>query len=172
MAGTRASATPSSSALRRSGLPSRAPGPSPRRSPARDQEGRALRRIPCFPAPSRGALADANREFHVADGYLGDPFEAVIPDGEESRFGGRRFWLAHGDLVNEADRQYRLWRRISKSRVLWRAFSVLPSGAGVGIGNALEKRLRGTNVRHKSYFPQQGCEAYGRRLVAAGYDRI
>ena len=37
------------------------------------------------------------------------------------------------------------------------------------IGNTLEGRLRGTNVRHKSYFPQQACEAYGtaqgRRIV-------
>jgi UDP-2,3-diacylglucosamine hydrolase len=117
-------------------------------------------------------LVEGNRDFHVADGYLGDPFAAVVPDGEETFFAGRRFWLTHGDLVNEADRQYRMWRRFSKSRALWTAFRALPSGIGTSAGNALEARLRGTNVRHKAYFPQEACERYGRRLIALGYDRI
>src|SRR5206468_1879461 len=126
----------------------------------------ALRRLAAD--GTRIHLVEGNRDFHVADGYLGDAFEAVIAEGEETHFGGRRFWLTHGDLVNAADRQYRLWRRFSKSRALWTAFSALPASVGVGVGNALEKRLRGTNARHKSYFPHQACEAYGRRLVAAG----
>lgn len=130
----------------------------------------ALRRLRV--SGTRVRLVEGNRDFHVADGYLGDPFEAVVPDGETTTFAGRRFWLTHGDLVNESDRPYRLWRRVSKSRVAWTAFSALPASAGVGIGNALERRLRGTNVRHKSYFPQEACEAYGRRHIAAGYDRI
>lgn len=95
-----------------------------------------------------------------------------MPDGEEIVFANRRFWLTHGDLVNESDRQYRLWRRISKSRARWAAFSALPSRVGIGIGNALEGRLRGTNVRYKSYFPQEACETYGRRRLAAGFDRV
>jgi len=130
----------------------------------------ALRRLAA--SGTRLRYVEGNRDFHVAAGYLGDPFEAVVSDGEEGAFGGRRFWLTHGDLVNEADRQYRLWRRISKSRAVWAAFSALPSRVGLGIGNALETRLRGTNVRHKSYFPQHACEAYGRRLIASGFDRV
>ena len=115
---------------------------------------------------------EGNRDFHIARGYFGDPFEAVIPNGEELRFGGRRFWLTHGDLVNEADRQYRLWRRVSKHAGLWAIVSALPSRAGTGLANMLEGRLRGTNVRHKSYFPEEACERYGKRLIAQGYDRI
>jgi len=130
----------------------------------------ALRRLAARGTSVR--YVEGNRDFHIAEGYLGDPFEAVIPDGEEAVFGGRRFWLSHGDLVNEADRQYRLWRRFSKSAPLWSFFSALPASAGQGIGSALESRLRGTNVKHKSYFPMEACETYGRRLVAAGYDRV
>ena len=130
----------------------------------------SLRRLAAGGARVR--YVEGNRDFHIADGYLGDPFEAIVPEGEETAFGGRRFWVAHGDLVNEADRQYRLWRRISKGRLLWKGFSALPSGIGKRLANALEGRLRGTNVRHKSYFPLGACERYGRRLIAAGYDRI
>lgn len=130
----------------------------------------SLRRL--AEAGVRIRYVEGNRDFHVADGYLGDPFESVIPVGEELLFGGRRLWLTHGDLLNEADRQYRLWRSVSKSRLLWALFSALPASAGVGIGNALEGRLRGTNVRHKSYFPQEACETLGRRLIAKGFDRI
>jgi UDP-2,3-diacylglucosamine hydrolase len=130
----------------------------------------ALRRLAASGTAVR--LVEGNRDFHVADGYAGDPFEKVEPDGEERAFAGRRLHLAHGDLVNEADRQYRAWRRFSKGPGLWRLFRMLPARAGVGIGNVLESRLRGTNVRYKSSFPQETFEAYGRRLVASGVDRV
>lgn len=130
----------------------------------------ALRRLSM--AGVRVRYVEGNRDFHIAEGYLGDPFEAVVLVGEEIVFGGRRIWLTHGDLLNEADRQYRLWRRFSKSGPLWSLFSALPSGAGMRIGNALEDRLRGTNVRHKSYFPQAACETFGRKLVGSGFDRV
>src|SRR5262245_45530760 len=95
-------------------------------------------------------LVEGNRDFHVEDGYLDDPFDRVVPEGEAFEFAGRHFWVSHGDLVNDADRQYRTWRRFSKSRGVWAAVSLLPSAAGVALGNALEARLRGTNLRHKS----------------------
>jgi len=130
----------------------------------------ALRRLAASGTAVR--LVEGNRDFHVEDGYAGAPFQAVVPDSEERDFGGRRLHFAHGDLVNEADRQYRAWRRFSKSGALWTAFRLLPGGAGVGIGSFLETRLRGTNVRYKSYFPEETFAAYGRRLVAAGVDRV
>ena len=117
-------------------------------------------------------LVEGNRDFHVEDGYAGDPFEVIVPVTEERTFGARRLHFAHGDLVNEADRQYRAWRRFSKSRGLWAAFRRLPARAGVGVGSFLETRLRGTNVRYKSYFPEATFAAYGRRLVTSGVDRI
>ena len=117
-------------------------------------------------------LVEGNRDFHVEDGYDEDPFERVVPESEERDFGGRRLHFAHGDLVNVADRQYRAWRRFSKSRALWGTFRLLPGRAGVGIGSFLETRLRGTNLPYKSYFPRDTFEAYARRLVASGVDRV
>jgi len=130
----------------------------------------ALRRLAASGTAVR--LVEGNRDFHVEDGYAGDPFEAIVPDSEERTFAGRRLHFAHGDLVNEDDRQYRAWRRFSKSRALWAAFRCLPGPAGVGIGSFLEARLRGTNVAYKSYFPEPTFAAYGRRHVAGGVDRI
>ena len=130
----------------------------------------ALRRVAS--SGTRVRLVEGNRDFHVGEGYLGDPFESVFPDQHTLDFRGRRFWIAHGDLVNEADRQYRLWRRVSKSSPVWAGVSLLPSRTGISLGERLEGRLRGTNVRHKSYFPTEACETYGRRRIAEGFDRV
>lgn len=115
---------------------------------------------------------EGNRDYHIGEGYLNDPFEAVVPVGEERIFGGKRFWLTHGDLVNTKDRQYRLWRRVSKSRLVWSLTKAIPARTGVAIANHLESTLRGTNVRNKSYFPTAACQEYGGALIAQGYDRI
>lgn len=85
---------------------------------------------------------------------------------------GRRAHLAHGDLVNTRDRQYRAWRAVSKNRLFFSAFSLLPAGARVSIAESLERRLAGTNVRHKSGFPVAECEAYARRRIEEGREIV
>jgi len=81
---------------------------------------------------------------------------------------GHRAHLAHGDLVNSRDRQYRAWRAVSKNRLFFSGFSLLPAGARLSIANRLERRLAVTNLRHKSGFPLAECEAYARKRIGEG----
>ena len=44
----------------------------------------------------------------------------VYPDGREESLGGRRAFVAHGDLSNPKQWKYRLFRRIVKNRAMYR----------------------------------------------------
>ena len=116
----------------------------------------------------RTILAEGNRDFHVRQGYEGDAFDEVAETEVELSVGARRVRLAHGDLVNVADRPYRLWRRLSRSAPVWAGVGLLPSRAGIRFAERLESKLRGTNVRHKSSFPEAAARDYAARAFTDG----
>src|SRR6266850_2402608 len=72
---------------------------------------------------------EGNHDFFLAPLYDGDPFDRLESDALEETLGGRRAHLAHGDLVNTRDRQYRAWRAVSKNRVFFATFGLLPAAA-------------------------------------------
>ena len=59
---------------------------------------------------------EGNRDFFLRGSYVESKFREVC-DEETFVEGGRRFLLTHGDLLNEEDRPYRLWRAISKNPI-------------------------------------------------------
>lgn len=81
--------------------------------------------------------------FHeVVDGTV----ELATPRG--------RLVLAHGDTMNRRDRQYRLWRAVSRSRPMLGLARALPRPRLARFTERLSQRMRDTNQRHKSYFPE------------------
>ncbi len=60
----------------------------------------------------------------------------------------------HGDLVNAADRRYRLWNLVSRSGFLWLVGRLLPKGTAQALANRLERVLRTTNRAYKVAFPE------------------
>jgi UDP-2,3-diacylglucosamine hydrolase len=124
---------------------------------------------------SRGVtvkFVEGNRDFSVSRHHLGRPFADVSPGRLVETFAGRRVLAEHGDEVNIADRQYRLWKAVSKSAPVYGAFRLLPGAWGVRAGEALERRLSGTNLRHKSYFPEEPCRAWAADLLGRVCDTI
>lgn len=73
--------------------------------------------------------------------------------------------LAHGDLVNRADRQYRAWRAFSRSVPLRLLARSLPRPAVRRIGERVAKRLESTNQTHKSYYPEEQLVARAREVT-------
>jgi UDP-2,3-diacylglucosamine pyrophosphatase LpxH len=65
----------------------------------------------------------------------------------------------HGDLINTADRPYRLWNLISRSGPLWLFFRLLPGGTARRISTWLEQQLRTTNPTYKLSFPREAFRA-------------
>lgn len=115
---------------------------------------------------------EGNRDYFVGESWGGDPFAEVAGDRLEERAGPARILASHGDLVNLADRQYRLWRAATRSVAARGLLSLLPSGTGRALANGLEARLRGTNMRHKGSLPEPMLRDYARRAFTAGFSHV
>jgi len=113
---------------------------------------------------------EGNRDYGVS-ALRGAPFEAVERD-LGLRVAGRAVWLSHGDLVNRADRQYRLWCAVTRSRPAGALLNLLPGRAGRRLLAGLEGRLRATNVACRSSYPTLEVEAYLERLAAQGHEMV
>jgi len=121
-------------------------------------EGRGVRLV----------YVEGNRDFHLRRVHLGDPFETVAEDSLVETFGGWKFWATHGDAINLDDRPYRAWKAFSKSAPVYGAFSLLPGALGTRLAESLERKLSGTNIKHKTRFPIEHCRAYARLVLEQG----
>jgi UDP-2,3-diacylglucosamine hydrolase len=122
---------------------------------------------------SRGArllYVEGNRDYGIASSVARAAFDVVAPAGITEQAGGHRIRIEHGDLANAADRRYRTWRRVSRSRPLWAAMRLLPPGARRGLATSVERRLRGTNRAFKGTFPEVAVRSYARPFFAGGHD--
>jgi UDP-2,3-diacylglucosamine hydrolase len=115
---------------------------------------------------------EGNHDFFLAPLYEGDPFERLAPDALDLTLPGRRVHLAHGDLVNSRDRQYLAWRRVSKNRLFYRTFNLLPVALRQSIAGTLERSLARTNLEFRGAFPFAECEVYARARLRAGFDLL
>lgn len=115
---------------------------------------------------------EGNRDYRIADRYLGTAFDDVTRTTLVERFGGHDILVAHGDLANVADRQYRAWRRVSRNGIFWAALNLLPRARRRRFADDLEARLRRTNLAHKQVFPEAEIRAYSRGFFAHGHDTV
>jgi UDP-2,3-diacylglucosamine hydrolase len=115
---------------------------------------------------------EGNRDYRVGDCHVGGALDDATDREITERFGGRRLLAVHGDLANPADRQYRAWRRLSRSRVVWVLFNVLPRRARLTLAAALESRLRGTNVGFRRGVPEAAVRRYAEPFFARGCDTV
>lgn len=115
---------------------------------------------------------EGNRDFSIRRCHLGAPFDDVSAGRLIETHCGRRILAAHGDEVNRDDRQYLLWKRFSKSPLVYGLFRLLPGRWGIRIGERLERRLSGTNLRHKITFPHDECVSYARSVIPSICDVI
>ncbi len=112
---------------------------------------------------------EGNRDFHIKRAYLGDPFDKISDDEWVEVFDGKKFYIHHGDRVNVDDAAYHLWKKISKSKFVWSIFNSLPFKVKIAIAGYLERMLRGTNIKHKSCFPQKRFEEFGAKILRKDY---
>jgi UDP-2,3-diacylglucosamine hydrolase len=114
---------------------------------------------------------EGNRDYHVGSGPAAAAFDEVAV-GISEQHGGRRLWAVHGDLANPADRQYRLWRRVSRAAPLWWVWSCLPRRRRTELARRLEQRMRGTNPAFKREFPERVVRDYADRFLREGHDAV
>jgi len=112
---------------------------------------------------------EGNRDFFLRGSYVEDRFREVC-DEETFTEGGRRFLLTHGDLLNEEDRPYRLWRGISKNPLSRAAISLIPKKAANRLVWKVEARLYRSNFKHKTRLPVEMIRAFAQRRFREGFD--
>lgn len=115
---------------------------------------------------------EGNRDYRIDRGYVGSAFDDSSARRIVERFGGLTISVAHGDLANPADWQYRLWRAISRSAPFWALWSLQSKRRQVRTARSLEARMRGTNLAYKQRFPEAEVTRYAERILARGHDAV
>ena len=115
---------------------------------------------------------EGNRDYFVGERYGRGPFTEVAAESLRVRHAHLELHVAHGDLVNARDRQYRAWRRLSRSSAVQGGFRLLPSRAAARLSGFLERKMRTTNRAYRVSFPEAQAAQYARRAFAAGADAV
>jgi len=114
---------------------------------------------------------EGNRDFGISR-FEGILFRRVAPYFLQREWEGERIHAEHGDLINESDRPYRLWRRISKNKFSYFLLAHLPAFVTLRMAFRLEQGMRKTNQKHKMYYPDQSIEKFSTALFQSGVDLI
>lgn len=140
-------------------------------------EGEHHRRVLAALADARARgtavhYVEGNRDYRLADFHAGRELDRVAGDGLDLEIAGRRIHAVHGDLANADDLQYRTWRRVSRSAPFWWAFRCVPRTRRARVAEAMEHRMRESNLRHKRRFPEERVRSYGEAILARGCDLV
>ena len=112
---------------------------------------------------------EGNRDFFLRGSRYEHAFDRVALE-TSFEVGGIRYLAVHGDGLDEGDVQYRLWRAISKSAPSRFFMKHLPGSLARRMLHGTERKLSGTNFKHKQRIPEEALRAYGARRLAEGYD--
>jgi UDP-2,3-diacylglucosamine hydrolase len=114
---------------------------------------------------------EGNRDFFLRGSFVEHAvtdvaLEYAIPAGT------RKYLIIHGDMINDRDWQYRFWRRASKNPVMKVGVNLIPTKIARNFVDSVEKRLAGSNFKHKSRLPVELMEAYGKQRAREGFTDV
>ena len=76
----------------------------------------------------------------------------MIPDESIREFGGKRFFLHHGDGLGPGDKGYKFLKKIFRSKLCQWLFARLHPNLGIGVANYFSKKSRNLEKDHKKGF--------------------
>ncbi|MDX1583085.1 MAG: UDP-2,3-diacylglucosamine diphosphatase [Thermoanaerobaculia bacterium] len=112
---------------------------------------------------------EGNRDFFVRGSYA-EPAVTRVTSRESFFAGDRRFFLTHGDMINDRDYPYRFWRSVSKNAITRFAVKLWPEKPARRFVENVERKLSKTNFKHKRRLPTELMQHYGHKRAAEGYD--
>ncbi len=112
---------------------------------------------------------EGNRDFFLAGSPYADAFDRIALE-TSFEAGGVRYLAVHGDGLNDRDWKYRFWRRLSKSAPVRFAVGSFPRKLAHRLVHSTERKLSGTNFKHKAALPEEAIRRYAERRLAEGYD--
>jgi UDP-2,3-diacylglucosamine hydrolase len=117
---------------------------------------------------------EGNHDFFLHS-FFSEQFEMevdVYPNGCEERLGGKRAFIAHGDLSNPKQRTYRIFRRILKNRWTYRLIHF----AGPQISRQVAQKL--SDMSYQKYHnevqstPPPAFKAFAHQKFLEGFDIV
>lgn len=112
---------------------------------------------------------EGNRDFFLQDSIYADAFDRIALE-VDFEVAGVRYLAVHGDGLNDNDRPYLFWRRLSKSLPVRFFVFHLPGGIARWIMHETERRLGRTNWKHKKRVPEEAILRYGERRLRGDRD--
>jgi UDP-2,3-diacylglucosamine hydrolase len=114
---------------------------------------------------------EGNRDFFLKGSFVEQAvtdvaFEYSVPAGT------KRYLIVHGDMINDRDWKYRFWRRASKNPISRLGVELIPKKIARNFVDGVERKLAGTNFKHKSRLPVELMEAYGRKREQDGFTHV
>ena len=114
---------------------------------------------------------EGNRDFFLRGSFVEDvvtdiAFEYAIPAGT------KKYLIIHGDMINDRDWQYRFWRRASKNPVMKFGVRLVPRKMARNFVDSVERRLAGSNFKHKSRVPVELMQEYGKKRSREGFTDV
>ena len=114
---------------------------------------------------------EGNRDFFLKNSFVEDAvtdiaLEYAVPAGTN------RYLIVHGDMINDRDFAYRFWRRASKNPLTKLGVKLIPRRMAKSFVDSVERRLAGSNFKHKSRVPVELMAQYGQKRYADGFSHI
>lgn len=114
---------------------------------------------------------EGNRDFFLKGSFVEDAvtdvaFEYAVPAGT------KRYLIIHGDMINDRDWKYRFWRHASKNPVTKVGVEMIPKKVARKFVDGVERKLAGSNFKHKTRLPVELMEAYGRNRARDGFTHV
>ena len=114
---------------------------------------------------------EGNRDFFLRGSFVEDvvtdiALEYAIPAGT------KKYLIIHGDMINDRDWQYRFWRRASKNPVMKFGVRLVPRKMARNFVDSVERRLAGSNFKHKSRVPVELMQEYGKKRSREGFTDV
>jgi len=117
-------------------------------------------------------FVEGNHDFHLGP-YFSETLDClVLPDGGTLELDGRRVLVVHGDLVNPADRGYRLLRRILRCRLSRLLLPLAPPDWAWRVARWASHLSSRRKQRRHAYLPEQALLDFARERFAEGYDAV
>jgi UDP-2,3-diacylglucosamine hydrolase len=116
---------------------------------------------------------EGNHDFHLGSFFRDTLGCRILPNGGAIELGGRRVYLAHGDLANPQDRGYRLLRRLLRSPPLRGLLHLLPPDWTWGLAQWASRRSRSGNPhRQRRWNPEDILRQHASQRFAEGYQVV
>ena len=114
---------------------------------------------------------EGNRDFFIQNSIYSDAFDSICLE-TDFEIDGKKHLCVHGDGLNDKDRQYLFWRRLSKSWPVKMVILNFPSSLAQKLIRSTEQKLAKTNFKHRTRVPQEAICGYGETRFREGYETL